>query len=89
MNNTDVKKSKFIQVGKGRLKPNSNSTNLSPTHTGTLKVDVETLQNLISDNNDGNVYLPIAAWVKNSKFDNRQYIDITTSQFVKNINNKS
>ena len=38
---------------------------------------------------DGNVYLPIAACVKNSKFDNRQYIDITTSQFVKNINNKS
>ena len=34
------KKSNFIQVGKGRLKPNSNSTNLSPTHTGTLKVDV-------------------------------------------------
>ena len=44
-------KCNFIHVGKGRLKPNSNSTKLSPTHTGAFKVDVETLQKVRKNTN--------------------------------------
>ena len=77
------KKGNFVQVGEGRLKPNSNSTKLSPTHLGSLKLDVEQLQNLLNHSNDKSIYLPISAWIKDSQFDDRQYIDIRTSQFIK------
>ena len=76
------KKSNFVQVGEGRLKPNSNSTKLSPTHLGNLKLDVEQLQNLLNSSNDKSIHLPISAWIKDSKFDDRQYIDIRTSKFI-------
>ena len=74
--------SEYVKTGKGRLKINKKSKNpLAPTHTGVVLLDAEYIQKVL-DKGYGRIMLPISAWLKDSQFDDTQYIDILTSDRV-------
>ena len=70
--------SEYVKTGKGRLKVNKVKNPLAPTHTGVVHLDAEYVQKLI-DKGYGRIMLPFSAWLKDSQFDDTQYIDIQTS----------
>lgn len=80
MQKTDSKE--WITVGKGRLKPNKRSThNLAPNFVGSMVFDTEYLQKQI-DKGYGRVMLPLSMWLKDSQFNDEQYVDIQVSSLT-------
>ena len=83
MQKTDNKE--WIKVGKGRLKPNKKSThNLAPNFVGHIVLDSEYLQKLM-DKGYGKVMLPLSMWLKDSQFNDEQYVDIQISDLTSPI----
>ena len=83
MQKTDSKE--WIKVGKGRLKPNKKSThNLAPNFVGYIVLDSEYLQKLM-DKGYGKVMLPLSMWLKDSQFNDEQYVDIQVSDLTSPI----
>jgi len=77
-------KKQYTIVAKGRLKPNKKSTHkLAPTFTGSILIDAEHLQKLI-DKGHSMIMLPLSMWLKDSQFDDSQYVDIQTSKEITN-----
>ncbi len=72
----------FKQIGNATLTTNKSGNDRAPQFTGTLKVDSEQLQKLIDKSYGNMVMLPLSMWLKDSQWNDEQYVSISTSVLV-------